>query len=74
MRGIEEARDQLSKETNIVEIVKSRRLIFKALHQLLTNQELTKLKDQSNYLIIDPDLKSDENEIQIDLNGQELEE
>ena len=40
MRGIEEARRQMAKEINIVEIIKSRRLISEAIKLLLSESKL----------------------------------
>ena len=53
----------MSKETDIIEMIKSRRYFNLALKKLLSTKERMKLKEQSRYLCIDPerrDLTDDE--------------
>ena len=58
MRGIEEARRQMAKEINIVEIIKSRRLISEVIKLLLPEAKLAQLKKKTEYLYVDPDAAS----------------
>ena len=59
-RGFEKAREDLLKEINIIEIVKSRRFFNKAIKLLLSKKKRMELKERSRYIPIDPD---DENKI-----------
>ena len=52
---IQQAIDQMSKETDIVEVIKSRRYFNLALKKLLSTKERMKLKERTRYLCIDPD-------------------
>ena len=54
-RGFEKARENLLKEINIIEIVKSRRFFHKALKLLLSKKKRMELKERSRYISIDPD-------------------
>lgn len=45
----------LEKETNIIEIVKSRRYLSEAVRLLLSKEQRKKLKERSRYLIVNPD-------------------
>ena len=47
----------MNSETNIIEIIKSRRFFGKALKTLLTRQQRLKMKEKSRYLYIDPNSK-----------------
>ena len=49
----------MNSETNIIEIIKSRRFFGKALKTLLTRQQRLKMKEKSRYLCIDPDSKEE---------------
>jgi len=44
-------------ETNIIEIIKSRRYFAKAFKALLTKRQRLQMKEKSRYLYIDPDKK-----------------
>ena len=55
MQEIEMAREQLASEINIIEIVKSRRLIKKALKLLLSEQKYQLLMGGAQYKVIDPE-------------------
>ena len=52
---IQHAIEQMSKETDIVEVIKSRRYFNLALKKLLSTKERMKLKERSRYFCIDPD-------------------
>ena len=52
MISIEKARNQMSKEINIVEFVKNRRYVKMALRYLLNRDKQRKIKDKSRYIII----------------------
>ena len=52
---IQQAIDSMSKETDIVEMIKSRRYFNLALKKLLSTKERMKLKERSRYLCIDPE-------------------
>ena len=54
-RGFEKARENLMKEINIIEIVKSRRFFNQALKLLLSKKKRMELKERSRYISIDPD-------------------
>ena len=43
----------MNKETNIIEIVKSRRYIIKALQKLLSRKERSELRKNGEFLVID---------------------
>ena len=49
------ARDKVALETNIIEIIKSRRYSCAALKLLLTKEQRDKLKEQTRYYAIDPE-------------------
>ena len=53
----------MSKETDIIEIIKSRRYFNLALKKLLSTKERMKLKEQSRYLCVNPEKRdlTDEN-------------
>ncbi len=48
-------RSMLEKETNIIEIVKSRRYLSEAIRLLLSKEQRKELKERSRYLIVNPD-------------------
>ena len=52
MRRIEKARREMAKEINIVEIIKSRRMISRALELLLPESKLKELKESTEYFNI----------------------
>ena len=52
MISIEKARNQMSKEINIVEFVKNRRYVKMALRYLLNRDKQRKIKDKSRYITI----------------------
>ncbi len=54
-RGFELGRSMLEKETNIIEIVKSRRYLSQAVRLLLSKEQRKKLRERSRYLIVNPD-------------------
>ncbi len=57
-KSFEVGRTYLSRETNIVSIVKSVRYFKQALKLLLSEEQRTKLKEKTKYLTVDPyDLK-----------------
>ena len=51
------ARKELELETNIIEIIKSKRYTEKALHHLLNEKKRFEFKEKSRYIAIDPDEK-----------------
>ena len=54
------ARKELELETNIIEIIKSKRYTEKALHHLLQEKKRFEFKEKSRYIAIDPDEKREE--------------
>ena len=52
---IEQAIQAMGKETDIVEMIKTRRYFNLALRKLLSAPERMKLKERSRYLCIDPE-------------------
>ena len=61
-RGLEKARNLLAREINIIDIIKSRRLIHRALRELLTKSQRVRLQERARYLDIDPGSGSSGNE------------
>ena len=57
---MEQARNQLAKEVNIIDIVQSRRLIEQALNLLLSKEKYHELKKDTQYSFIGPDIHADE--------------
>ena len=53
-RGLEKARNRLAREINIIDIIKSRRLVHRALRMLITKSQRVKLQERARYLEIDP--------------------
>jgi len=49
----------MQKETNIIEIVKSRRYFNAALRFLLTKKQRMKLKERGRYTVVNPDLQQE---------------
>jgi len=58
-RGFSEARGLLKHETNIIEIIKSRRYFNAALRFLLTKKQRMRIKERGRYTSVNPDLKKD---------------
>ena len=58
-RGFEKARQQMQRETNIIEIVKSRRYFNAALRFLLTKKQRMKIKERGRYTVINPDFQQE---------------
>ena len=58
-RAFEKAREELQNETNIIQIIKSRRFFEAALARLLTLEEITRLKKLSYFITVDPDQSDD---------------
>ena len=56
-RGFQEARERMQSETNILEIVKSRRYFNAALRFLLTKKQRLKIKERGRYTVFNPDRK-----------------
>ena len=54
-KGFERGRELLTKETNIIEIIKSRRYFTRALRLLLTKDQRMRLKERSRYISLNPD-------------------
>lgn len=54
-RGFEKARERMQRETNIIEIVKSRRYFNAALRFLLTKKQRMRIKERGRYTVINPD-------------------
>ena len=61
-RALEKARNELASEINIIDIVKSRRLIHWAIRELLTKSQRVRLQEKTSYFEIDPDSGSNGNE------------
>ena len=59
-RGIQKARAALEKEIDVLELVKSMRFFRMAIKRLLSKDEISKLKERSQFFTINPD---DEGEI-----------
>ena len=55
---MEKGRKKLAYETNIIEIIKSRRLVRLAMEHLLPSKKYRQLEKQARFTIIDPDLTS----------------
>ena len=56
-RGFFAARELLKQETNIIDIIKSRRYFNAALHFLLTKSQRIRIKEKSRYTHVNPDFK-----------------
>ena len=54
-RGFQKARERMQRETNILEIIKSRRYFNAAIRFLLTKKQRMKLKERGRYTVINPD-------------------
>jgi hypothetical protein len=54
-KGFEEARRRMANETNILEIIKSRRYFNAALRFLLSKSQRMRLKERGRYKVINPD-------------------
>ena len=62
MVALDKARKKLAKETNIIEIIRSRRFFSYALKQLIPKPELLSLRKKFKYLTIDPEAPTSEKE------------
>ena len=60
MRAIQKAREKMAAEVNIMNIVKSRRVFFEALKDLLPQVKYKLFRKRAEYIVIDPDISSDE--------------
>ena len=60
MRAIQKAREKMAAEVNIMNIVKSRRVFFEALKDLLPQAKYKLFRKRAEYIVIDPDVSSDE--------------
>ena len=49
------ARDRLEKEMNIIELIKSQRYFARALKSLIPREKRLQLREQTRYLVVDPD-------------------
>ena len=58
-KAFAKARDKLESELNVIELIKSRRYFAKALKTLIPADQRLKLREQTRYLVIDPE--SEEN-------------
>mmetsp|Transcript_36663 Transcript_36663/g.48146 ORF Transcript_36663/g.48146 Transcript_36663/m.48146 type:complete len:240 (-) Transcript_36663:585-1304(-) len=58
-KSIEMARKKLEKESNIIEIIKSRRYFSASLKLLLTRRQRMRLKERTRYLHMNPHVKKD---------------
>jgi len=54
LRGLEKARDLMAQEVNIIEIVKSRRILSQALKRLLPPEKHKQLKVEYEYIDVNP--------------------
>ena len=54
---MEQAREALQQELNVIEIVNAQRILKSALNYLLPPQKLEEIKRETRYKIIDPDEK-----------------
>ena len=50
-----EAREKLEKEINIIEIIKQQRYFAKAINELIVPSKRIDLKEKSRYITINPD-------------------
>ena len=69
-RGMDKAREQILKETNIVEIIKKLRYVTDALRYLLPESKRFEIKERNRYVQIDPDsdgIKRQETEIKLNI-------
>ena len=57
---MEKARQRLAFETNIVELIKSKRLVKLALEHLLPSKKHRQLEKQARFTLIDPDYSSED--------------
>lgn len=58
-KGFELARERMANETNIIEIIKSRRYFNAALRFLLSKKQRMRLKERGRYTLINPDNKTE---------------
>ena len=64
-KAFSKAREKLEKELNVIELIKSRRYFAKALKMLVPPETRLRLREQTRYLVIDPD--SDDSGVGSDL-------
>ena len=55
------ARDRLEKEMNIIELIKSQRYFARALKSLIPREKRLQLREQTRYLVVDPDEEDESN-------------
>ena len=53
-KAFDKAREKLEKELNVIELIKSRRYFAKALNMLVPRETRLRLREQTRYLVIDP--------------------
>ena len=54
-KAFDKAREKLEKELNVIELIKSRRYFAKALKMLVPPETRLRLREQTRYLLIDPE-------------------
>ena len=54
-KAFDKAREKLEKELNVIELIKSRRYFAKALKMLVPAETRLRLREQTRYLLIDPE-------------------
>ena len=54
-RAFDKAREKLEKELNVIELIKSRRYFARALKMLVPPETRLRLREETRYLVIDPD-------------------
>ena len=54
-KAMNEAREKLEKEINIIEIIKQQRYFAKAINELIVPSKRFDLKEKSRYITINPD-------------------
>lgn len=57
-QGVKKAIEKMNKETNIIDIIKSRRFFEAAIRKLLSREQIDVLKERSRYITIDPSAAS----------------
>ena len=64
-RAFNKAREVLSKEVNVYEVIQSRRYIQKALKHLLSNEDRRRIRRTSKQIVIDPDSGDDDMDVSV---------
>ena len=65
-KAFDKARERLEKELNVIELIKSRRYFAKALKMLVPPETRLRLREETRYLVIDPESEESDAENDFD--------